>query len=324
MRRRYVNELGEQETVAQVFRVSEKQLRPNRNGNLYLQMELSDRSGRVNARMWNASELIYRSFENGDYVHVEGATQLFQGTMQLIATRLTKMEPSEVNEDDFTPLASVAVDKLVVRLGEILRSMTNPHLRNLAECFLVDEEFMGKFTRAPAGVKNHHAYLGGLLEHVVNLMEVTERIVPCYPQIDRDLLITVAFIHDMAKVDELAYDRDLTYSDEGQLVGHLVMAVSMLEGKDPRGGEVVGRVHTRGVGAAAEAPYRQPSRRVRIWQPQTAHDPGGGGSLLSGQPRRQGRLVPPTDARRPKRGQLLDEFQPESRAQIVQGKQLWK
>ncbi len=231
MRRRYVNELGEQETVAQVFRVSEKQLRPNRNGNLYLQMELSDRSGRVNARMWNASESIYRSFENGDYVHVEGATQLFQGTMQLIATRLTKMEPSEVNEDDFTPLASVAVDKLVVRLGEILRSMTNPHLRNLAECFLVDEEFMGKFTRAPAGVKNHHAYLGGLLEHVVNLMEVTERIVPCYPQIDRDLLITGAFIHDMAKVDELAYDRDLTYSDEGQLVGHLVMAVSMLEAK---------------------------------------------------------------------------------------------
>ena len=135
-------------------------------------LELSDRSGRVNARMWNATESIYRSFENGDYVYVEGTTQIFQGAMQLIVTRLTKMEPSEVNEDDFTPLAAVAVDKLVVRLGEILRGMTNPHLRNLAECFLMDEGFMAKFTRAPAGVKNHHAYLGGLLEHVVNVMEV--------------------------------------------------------------------------------------------------------------------------------------------------------
>ncbi|MGO8752523.1 MAG: 3'-5' exoribonuclease YhaM family protein [Thermoguttaceae bacterium] len=231
MRRRYVNEFGEQETLNQVFRAAEKQLRPNRNGNLYLQLELSDRSGRVNARMWNASESIYRSFENGDYVYVEGTTQIFQGAMQLIVTRLTKMERSEVNEDDFTPLAAIAVDKLVVRLGEILRGMTNPHLRNLAECFLLDEAFMGKFTRAPAGVKNHHAYLGGLLEHVVNLMEVAVRIAPCYPQIDRDLLVMGAFVHDQGKVDELTYDRDLAYSDEGQLIGHLVMAVSRLEEK---------------------------------------------------------------------------------------------
>jgi 3'-5' exoribonuclease len=231
MSRRYVNQLGHQEPVDQVFLVSEKQLRPNRNGNLYLQMELSDRTGKINARMWNASEVIYRAFDNGDYIHVEGTTQLFQGAVQLIATRLERASPKEVDPDDFAPLRAVEVDKLVVRAGEILRSLTEPCLQNLAECFLMDEVFMSKLARAPAGIKNHHAYLGGLLEHVVNLMEVVLRVSPCYPQIDRNLLLMGAFLHDLGKIDELRYERDLTYSDEGQLIGHLVMAIGMLESK---------------------------------------------------------------------------------------------
>ncbi len=231
MGRRFISQLGQQETVHEVFRASDKQLRPNRNGNLYLQLELSDRTGAIGARMWNATESLYRSFENGDYVQIEGTTQLFQGALQLIATRLVKVEPSEVNEDDFTPLAALEVDKLVARLGEMLRGLGDPQLRNLAECFLIDETFMARFTRAPAGVKHHHAYHGGLLEHVVNLMDVVIRIAPCYPQIDRDLLVMGAFLHDIAKIDELSYDRELAYGDEGQLVGHLVMAVSMLEEK---------------------------------------------------------------------------------------------
>lgn len=231
MRRRFVNQLNEQESIRQVFRAAEKQLRPNRNGNLYLQLELSDRSGAVAARMWNATEGIYRSFENGDYILVEGNTQLFQGCMQVIVSRLEKVAPSEVNEDDFTPLGVLDVDRLVARLGELLRTISNPHLRNLAECFLLDETFMAKFARAPAGIKHHHAYCGGLLDHIVNLMEVVDRVAPCYPQVDRDLLLIGAFLHDASKVDELTYEREFAYSDEGQLIGHLVMAVSLLESK---------------------------------------------------------------------------------------------
>jgi 3'-5' exoribonuclease len=194
-------------------------------------MELSDRSGRIGARMWNAGETLYRSFENGDYLLVEGTTQLFQGAKQLIVSRLTKVEPSEVNEDDFTPVAAVDVDKLVVRMSEIFRSVTCPHLRSLAECFLMDDAFMRKLTRAPAGVKLHHAYLGGLLEHIVSLMELVVRIAPCYPQLDRDLMLVGALLHDASKVDELSYDREFAYTDEGQLVGHVVMAVGLLESK---------------------------------------------------------------------------------------------
>jgi 3'-5' exoribonuclease len=231
MSRRYVSQLGHQESLNQVFLAADKQLRPNRNGNLYLQINLSDRTGSIGARMWNASEAVYKAFENGDYVRVEGTTQLFQGAIQLIATRLCKIDPSEVNGDDFQPLRAVDVDKLMLRLGEILRGLADPALRALGESFLMDDAFLAKFVKAPAGVKNHHAYQGGLLEHVVNLMEVVLRISPCYPQINRDLLLFGAFVHDLGKIDELRYDRDLSYSDEGQLIGHLVMAVGMLEKK---------------------------------------------------------------------------------------------
>jgi 3'-5' exoribonuclease len=231
MVRRFISTVGEQESIREVFRVAEKQLRPNRNGNLYLQMELSDRSGTLSARLWNTNDAIQRSFDVGDYVLVEGATQIFQGALQLIVSRVMKVDRSEVNEDDFTPVSTVEVDKLLVRLGELLRTIRDPALKTLAECYLMDEAFMGKLARAPAGVKHHHAYIGGLLEHIVNLMEVVVRIAPCYPKLNRDLLLMGAFLHDSSKVDELVYDREFTYSDEGQLIGHVVMAVSMLEKK---------------------------------------------------------------------------------------------
>jgi 3'-5' exoribonuclease len=231
MPRRYISELSHQEAIDEVFLASDKQLRPNRSGNLYLQVELSDRTGRIGARMWNATEAVYRSFDNGDYVRVMGTTQLFQGAMQLIATKLTRVDPRSVDEDEFTAMGAAEIDRMTRRLSEMLRGMGNPHLLNLAECFLLDEELMGKFARAPAAVKHHHAYQGGLLKHVVTMMEVVSRVAPCYPQLDGDLLLMGAFLHDWGKTEELSYDRELAYTDEGQLLGHLVMAVAMLDAK---------------------------------------------------------------------------------------------
>jgi len=231
MPRRYLNEISHQEAVDQVFVAGGKQLRPNRNGNLYLQLELSDRTGSIAARLWNANETIYRSFDNGDYVHATGTAQLYQGAMQVILSRLTKADPADVDPDDFTPLPAVDVDRLAIRLGEILRGMSDPALRTLAECFLIDERLMAKLSMAPAGTKNHHAYHGGLIEHIVGLMEVVLCIAPCYPELDRDLLLMGAFLHDLGKTEELAFDHGLSYTDEGQLIGHLVMAVEMLDAK---------------------------------------------------------------------------------------------
>jgi 3'-5' exoribonuclease len=229
--RRFVSQLSHNEQVNQVFLASDKQLRPNRSGNLYLQLELSDRSGAISARLWNASEQDYKGFENGDYVRVEGNTQLFQGNMQLIASSIRRARADEVDEASFIMLQSAEIDRMATRLAEILRSITTPELRNLAECFLMDAEFMAKFTAAPAGMKNHHAYKGGLLEHVLSLMELVLVVAPRYPQLDRDKLLIGALVHDMAKVDELSYDRDIAYTDEGQLLGHMVLAISMIDAK---------------------------------------------------------------------------------------------
>lgn len=231
MPRRYVSQLTHQESVDEVFIASNKQLRPNRNGNLYLQFCISDRTGTIDARMWNAGQGVYRSFDNGDYVRVQGTAQVYQGAVQVIATQITRVEPSEICEDDFVLLPSAQVEKLLARLTELLRRVAAPGLRNLVECFLLDEPLMDRLARAPAAVKHHHAYRGGLLEHVVTVMDAALRICPCYPQLDRDLLLCGAFLHDIGKLDELSYDRELAYTDEGQLVGHVVMGIGILEAK---------------------------------------------------------------------------------------------
>jgi 3'-5' exoribonuclease len=231
MQRRFVNQLGHQETIDQVFLASQKQLRPNRNGNLYLQVELSDRSGSLAARMWNAADADYRSFEDGDFVRVEGSTQIYQGGLQMIATSICRARPDEIDLADFMQLSPAEIDRLAARLAELLRGMRDPHLRNLAECFLADEEFMRRFTRTPAGVKNHHAYPGGLLDHVVNLMEIAARIADRYPAIDPDLLRIGAFLHDMGKIEELSSERGFAYTDAGQMLGHIVLAITILDQK---------------------------------------------------------------------------------------------
>ena len=149
--------------------------------------------------------------------------------MQIIASKLYKIDPAEVDPADFIPLPAVAVDRLVLRMGELLRGMDDPALKTLAECFLIDEALMAKLNLAPAGTKNHHAYRGGLLEHVVGLMELVLQVSPCYPQINRDLLLFGAFLHDLGKTDELSFQHGLGYTDEGQLIGHLVIAVELLD-----------------------------------------------------------------------------------------------
>ena len=231
MNHRFVNQLADAEEVDEIYRAAEKQLRPNRNGNLYLQVQLSDRSGFVTAMMWNANDKIYKSFENGDFVHIAGTAQVYNGTIQIIASNIKRVNPDDVDESDFVPLDQSEMDQLSNRLREILRDIGDYHLRNLAECFLVDDPLMDKFQRAPAGIKIHHAYRGGLLEHVVNLMELSRLIGPRFPKMNTDLLVMGAFVHDIGKVEELIYDRDLAYSDEGQLIGHASIGVRILEEK---------------------------------------------------------------------------------------------
>src|SRR4051794_37087648 len=231
MTRRYVNQLINGDAVDELFLVADKQLRANRQGNLYLQLELRDKTGAVGARLWNASEGLARTFDPGDYLRVRGKVQVFQGALQMILSHLEVADASRLEPAEFLPQGAQNIARLTARLREVLLGLTNPHLRALAECFLIDDEFLRKFTAAPAGIKNHHAYHGGLLEHVVTLLNVADKVVGFYPELDRDLLLTGIFLHDIGKVDELSYERAFSYTDEGQLIGHLVMGVEMLRRK---------------------------------------------------------------------------------------------
>src|SRR5207244_7617077 len=149
--------------------------------------------------------------------------------LPVILNTIERVEPQKVELTDFLPHTEQSVPKLTERLRGYLLRLGNPHLRALAECFLMDEAFVRGFTTCPAGVKLHHAYVGGLLEHVVTMMDVADKLQPFYPAVDRDLLLTGVFLHDSGKVRELTYTRAFGYSDEGQLVGHLAIGLALLE-----------------------------------------------------------------------------------------------
>ena len=229
--RKYINQLKDNESVDEIYLVTEKQLRPNKNGVFYIQMTISDRTGSVGVRIWNATEEQFQTFATGDYVRLEGMTQKFQGTLQVIGKSIVPVNVSEVSPDDFKKNVQVDRQKLRGRLIEILRGMTNPTLVNLIDCFLIDDAFMEQFCRVPAGIKLHHAYEGGLLEHTVTMLETAKRILPLYPMLDGDLLLTGVFLHDIGKTVELTGHGEFSYTDEGQILGHPIIAIDMLNEK---------------------------------------------------------------------------------------------
>lgn len=231
MPRRYIRQLTEGEDVDEVFLASEKQLRTNRTGNLYLQLRLSDKSGSIVGMLWNANQGHYDGVANGDFVRVRAKTQIYNGGLQLILKSIAGADPSGVDPADFQTLSTAEVDQLLQQLSAALRGVRNFHLRNLAECFLADAAFMEQLQIAPAGVKNHHAFRGGLLQHVVSLLQVAHFVAGHYPSLDGDLLTLGVFLHDIGKLRELSYEPDLGYTDAGQLLGHMVLAISMLDEK---------------------------------------------------------------------------------------------
>ena len=245
MSRRSVEQLRDGDALNDVYLATEKQLRANRKGDLYIQVELRDRTGGISARLWNAGEAQFRSFENGDFLHAEGKVQNFQGTLQVILEHFEKAEPKTVEIADFLPKTDHDIGALTSRLRGYLMGLTNPNLRALGELFLMDGEFLRQFTACPAGVKLHHAYVGGLLEHVVTMMDIAERLLPFYPGTDRELTLMGVFLHDIGKTRELSYARAFGYTDEGQLLGHISIGVEMLGDKLAKVPELTGEPFPR-------------------------------------------------------------------------------
>lgn len=231
MSRRPIAELTEQDSVSQVFLVAEKQLRTNRQGNPYVMLRLADATGYLTAMLWNATEKVASLVEAGGYARVQGTLQRYNGALQMIAVRIDPVDAKDVDEKGFLAAPSANSAQYLEELRDMLGSIADEPLRTLGQAFLADETFLTEFALAPAGIKNHHAYPGGLLEHVVQVMKLAAAIAPLYPQLDRDLLAMGAFLHDVGKLRELSYQREMGYTDEGQLIGHQVIGTWMLDRK---------------------------------------------------------------------------------------------
>lgn len=229
--RKKITELVGGGQIDQVFLATRKQLRPNRNGQLYLQVELADRSGAITGRMWNASDDDFEAFDEGDFVRVEGTVQLYSGALQIIVTAVGRVDPRSVDESEFRVLSTADVDRLTAELTRFLATIRAEPLRNLVEAVLADADLMAAFARSPAGVKQHHAYAGGLLEHVVNLLHLADLVAPRYPEVDRDLLLTGVLLHDIGKTLELESERGFSYTDAGQLLGHVLLGLELVDEK---------------------------------------------------------------------------------------------
>ena len=228
MNRTNILDLSDGQQLEQSFQAADKQLRVNRQGGKYILLRLSDRTGVIAGMLWNADERIFDSFERGDYVLCRGRTQVHNGNLQVIVTHIQRLDPSDVDIAEFERFDAENSEKLRARLAEIMGEMKNVHLRRLGQAYLNDDDFMAKLTVAAAAVSNHHAYPGGLLQHSLDLMELARLIGPRYPQLDVELLMFGAFLHDLGKTEELSAGGEVSYTDRGQMVGHIVIGVQML------------------------------------------------------------------------------------------------
>jgi 3'-5' exoribonuclease len=229
--RRFISDLGPSERFGGSFAISNAQLGKTRNGDPYLKCLLSDKSGRLPARKWSMSEEMFRRLPTEGFVYVEGQTQPYQGELQLIVDTIEPMEPSSAELMDLLPSTTRDVAKMFAELSALMDTLEHPAMKALAKTYLDDEMLMEQFRLAPAAMMMHHAYLGGLLEHTLTLLQIADVLTPLYPKLNRDLVLMGLFLHDLGKTRELVYDKTFSYSDRGQLIGHLVEGAIMLHDK---------------------------------------------------------------------------------------------
>jgi 3'-5' exoribonuclease len=231
MSHRFINELGSGEQVNDIYMVKDPILRSTSNGGLYVAMFLCDRTGQLNGRIWQATEATYNLLPKPGFVKISGRSELYQGNLQIVVNKFEPLEASKVNLDDFLARTNKDVNKMFAEIKQIVGQIKNADLKCLTEEFLKDKELMECFCRAPAAVKMHHNFLGGLLEHTHATLKAAVALLPLYPMVQSDLVLAGLFLHDIGKTKELCYDMAFSYTDSGQLIGHIAMSLVMINQK---------------------------------------------------------------------------------------------
>ncbi len=213
------------------FCISNAQLGRTRNDKPYLRCLISDATGRVPGRMWGADEAVMKRLGGDGFVFVTGETQPYQGELQLIIQTIEPFEPTSEQLRDLVPASVRPVEEMFAELSALLRSVEHPAAKALVEAYLSDEHLMEQFMQAPAAQTMHHAFLGGLLEHTLNLLKGADGLLPLYPKVNRDLVLLGLFLHDLGKTRELSWQGSFDYTDRGLLIGHIVEGAIMLHDK---------------------------------------------------------------------------------------------
>jgi len=231
MKSPYVNELEPNKVITASFLVQSKEIRQKKSGEMYLSLMLGDRSGDLDAKMWDNVAEVIDAFDRDDFVKIKGLMQVFHNRPQLTIHKLRRMDDSEVDFADYFPSSSRDPEEMWAELRGVVASIGNPHLKALLEAMLGDEDVALRYRRAPAAKSIHHAFLGGLIEHVLSLCALAKLTAGHYRHIDRDLLLTGVVLHDIGKIYELSYERGISYSPDGQLIGHIDIAMRMVADK---------------------------------------------------------------------------------------------
>ena len=225
---RYISELHEGDMVSEVFLCKTKTSGTSKFGKTYYSLSLQDKTGMIDGKVWELNNAIGH-FEAMDYIMVKGKVTNFQGNNQLNIEMIRKADEGEYQISDYMPSTKKDIDEMYDELLAMIQRVQNPYLKELAmKVFVEDKEFAKKFKIHSAAKSVHHGYIGGLLEHSVSVAKLCEQYAVLYPQLNRDLLVTTALFHDIGKAEELSAFPENDYTDEGQLVGHIVMGTIKL------------------------------------------------------------------------------------------------
>jgi len=231
----YINELKKDETLKRVFLVTYKEVKTTKKNEPYLEMEFFDKTGRIAAKMWNDKDdkvrVTDKLFSKNDFILVEGVTNEYQNKLQVIVNSAEKVDNEKVDYSEFTQQTKQDIELLYIQLKEKMDLIKDPYLSKLVFSFLDDKDFLTAFKKSSASIKFHQAYVGGLLEHTVKLLSLTNDLFVSYPALNRDLLLAGIFLHDIGKVKEYQIHIKPEHTDEGRLIGHTVLGILMIEEK---------------------------------------------------------------------------------------------
>jgi 3'-5' exoribonuclease len=231
MKKRFISDIQAGEVVDDIFVLSEKILSQKRDGNPFLNITLSDKTGRIKGVVWDDVDRITAGITSGDFVHISGHVGEYRSALQVVIKKMESIPGDRVDPSDFLPQTPRDIEGMFDRLSKISDSITTDYLKKLVDAFWKDKAFVHKFKTAPAAKKMHHAYIGGLLEHTLSMVSLADKIAGHYSGVDRDLLLVGAIFHDIGKIDEFEYQFKIDYSDKGRLLNHIVIGLKMVDEK---------------------------------------------------------------------------------------------